>query len=207
MTFLPGTYNHDQWAGFQAIRQAYGNLSPSRRREIQTLLNPYLEFRRELEAFHERYFNDHCTGSCFETGLSACCGFESIITFFADQLVTFVQSSEEEMDRLLEVLQRANTTSNCVYLGPDGCMWRVRPVSCAMFLCEDARQTAFSRHPPAREAWKELQQREKAFTWPDRPVLFDDLEKIFMDLGLESPQLYFHRSPGLLWVKSRAGLR
>jgi hypothetical protein len=38
------------------------------------------------------------------------------------------------------------------------------------------------------------------------PLLFDEIETFFMLRGADSPHLYFHRSPGLLRVKKRAGL-
>jgi hypothetical protein len=49
-----------------------------------------------------------------------------------------------------------------------------------------------------------LKQREKHFRWPDRPVLFDDLEKYFMAAGYSSPLMYLNNSPGLLRVKELA---
>ena len=49
-----------------------------------------------------------------------------------------------------------------------------------------------------------LAQERKRFTWPDRPVLFDDLEQYFMDAGCTSPHMYLHNSPGLLRVKQMA---
>ena len=47
---------------------------------------------------------------------------------------------------------------------------------------------------------------EKSFKWPDRPVLFDDLEKLFLDLGCHSTLMHLNLSPGLLRIKKRAGL-
>jgi hypothetical protein len=50
----------------------------------------------------------------------------------------------------------------------------------------------------------EFKQREKHYRWPDRPVLFDDLEKYFMAAGYSSPLMYLNNSPGLLRVKELA---
>ena len=43
-----------------------------------------------------------------------------------------------------------------------------------------------------------------AQTWPDRPVLFDELEKLFIKEGYDSPLMYCHKSPGLLRLKSKS---
>ena len=51
-----------------------------------------------------------------------------------------------------------------------------------------------------------LREQEKAFKWPDRSVLFDDLEKVFLDLGYRSTLMHLNLSPGLLKVKKMAGL-
>ena len=72
-----------------------------------------------------------------------------------------------------------------------------------MFLCENAKDEVFAKTPPAREKWEKLKEREKAFTWPDRPVLFDELERYFIDAGYSSPLMYMHNSPGLLRVKGQ----
>jgi hypothetical protein len=46
----------------------------------------------------------------------------------------------------------------------------------------------------------------KSFRWPDRPVLFDQLEQVFMAVGCRSPLMYINTSPGLLRIKQKAGL-
>ncbi|MBW2174188.1 MAG: hypothetical protein JRF64_06010, partial [Deltaproteobacteria bacterium] len=92
----------------------------------------------------------------------------------------------------------------CVYLGKMGCLWRIKPIVCEMFLCEHARNSVFDNEPNARKQWKRLRRREKRYTWPNRPVLFDDLEAYFIRAGYSSNLMYFHNSPGLLRVKSLA---
>ena len=46
----------------------------------------------------------------------------------------------------------------------------------------------------------------KAYRWPEKPVLFDALEKIFLDLGCDSSLMFLNKSPGLLRIKQQAGL-
>jgi hypothetical protein len=76
-----------------------------------------------------------------------------------------------------------------------------------MFLCSQVREAVFDACPDARSIWSEYQRSEKEFTYPNQPVLFDELEAFFMKRGCESPHLYFHRSPGLLRIKMKSGLR
>ncbi len=115
-------------------------------------------------------------------------------------------STPEELESLFHRLEQTNQTGRCVYLGESGCIWRVRPISCAMFLCEQAKQHVFRGGSDAEAAWQELREAEKAYTYPVQPVLFDDLERVFIDLGVDSPHMYFHKSPGLLRLKARSGL-
>jgi hypothetical protein len=46
--------------------------------------------------------------------------------------------------------------------------------------------------------------KERQFTWPDKPILFDDLEELFVLAGLKSSLMYCHLSPGLLRVKAQS---
>ena len=62
-------------------------------------------------------------------------------------------------------------------------------------------KTVFGDRPELKNQWEEFCRIKKRFTWPDRPVLFDDLEAFFIDLGCTSPLMYLHNSPGLLRVK------
>lgn len=76
-----------------------------------------------------------------------------------------------------------------------------------MFLCDPAKKSAFKEKPLTNKLWIELKAREKYYRWPDRPVLFDDLEKYFMAVGYSSPLMYLNYSPGLLRVKELAQKR
>lgn len=199
-------YNQDQRTTLEAVRAALGGLAPSEREALRASIQPYLVFRHAVDRFFEEHFLPTCRRACFETGLSACCGFESIITFASDHAVNLLVSGASRVEALVEVLARPNASSHCVYLGPGGCLWSVRPISCAMFLCGQAKQQVFDAHPDCAAQWSRLQAEEKTFTFPDRPVLFDTLEGRLIALGVESPHLFFHQSPGLLRVKEQAGL-
>ncbi len=199
-------YNRDQWNSFLAILKGCETLPSDRIEELRGTFQSYLQFRRELDAFQTQYFEPICRPDCFETKLSACCGFESIFTFFADQVITFLLSTPEEMCSIFEILQQPNKTGRCVYLGEQGCRWKVRPISCAMFLCDQAKKRVFETFPESEVQWKEFQRREKEYTWPTQPVLFDDVEKYFLKLKVDSPHMYFHKSPGLLRLKTKSGL-
>jgi hypothetical protein len=199
-------YNREQWNSFQTIRQAVDTLPESVKEALRESLRPYLQFRHELDAFQEEYFIPICRPACFDTRLSACCGFESIFTFFADEVVTLLLSNPDDLSPLFDVLQRPNKTANCVYLGETGCLWKVRPISCAMFFCDEAKKTLFERSPEAEQRWLAFQDREKGFTRPTQKILFDDLEAFFLELKVDSPHMYFHKSPGLLRLKAKSGV-
>jgi hypothetical protein len=199
-------YNRDQLTSLTAIRIACTNLSAEQQKLLTESLQPYLEFRREVDEFQKHYFGDFCKASCFQTGLSACCGFESIITFFADQAVTYLISEEDERQQLFQLLAQPNTSRKCVFLGENGCTWRLPPVTCALYLCEPAKSSVFGDHPEARPVWEALREREKRFTHPSQPVLFDGLERAFLEVGAISPHMFFHSSPGLLRLKAKAGI-
>lgn len=197
-------YNIDQLSAFRDLAEAVNMLNEEEASGLRQAILPYLEFRRELDHFSHIHFEPYCSKTCFETRLSACCGFESIFTFFADQVITYMESKPEEMDAIFRVLDRPNTSKRCVYLGESGCLWRVRPVSCAMFFCDQAKEAILVEQSKALGSWKALQAKEKDFTWPARPVLFDEIEVFFRKKGLDSPHMYFHRSPGLLRIKKKA---
>jgi hypothetical protein len=75
-----------------------------------------------------------------------------------------------------------------------------------MFLCDRATNAVFDATPAARTQWERLREQEKRFKWPDRPVLFDYLERVFIDRGYRSTLMHLNLSPGLLRVKRNAGL-
>lgn len=201
-----GEYNEDQLTSFRAITEACATLSTLEVQGLKESLGEYLRFREELDRFQAELVSTACKTMCFDTGMSACCGFESIFTFFADQVVNTLLSEPHEMQAIFSVLGRPNRTQRCVYLAGGGCLWRIRPISCAMFYCDKVKEEVLAASPEAAERWAGLRAREKEFTWPVKPVLFDDLEKFFMGLGVKSPHMYFHQSPGLLRLKRKSGL-
>jgi hypothetical protein len=75
-----------------------------------------------------------------------------------------------------------------------------------MFLCDRASNAVFDVEPEASVKWERLRKQEKRFKWPDRPVLFDYLEQVFLDMGYRSTLMHLNLSPGLLRIKRDAGL-
>ena len=197
-------YNREQSEAILLVRHHFKTLSPSELARLKTRIRNYLRFRKEIDRFLQHYFSEVCTQKCYQDHYSACCGREGITAFFADVAINVLVSSDKEIDRLLEVLSLPNLGMKCVYLGDRGCLWRIKPIVCEMFLCEHARKTVFDKDPSALNEWERLKRREKRYTWPNRPVLFDDLETCFIRAGYSSSLMYFHNSPGLLRVKSLA---
>lgn len=197
-------YNREQSEAILLVRHHFRTLSPSEPARLKARTRNYLRFREEVDRFLQHYFSEVCTQKCYQDNYSACCGREGITAFFADVAINVLVSSDKEIDRLLEVLSLPNLGMKCVYLGDRGCLWRIKPIVCEMFLCEHARKTVFDKDPSALNEWERLKRREKRYTWPNRPVLFDDLETCFIRAGYSSSLMYFHYSPGLLRVKSLA---
>lgn len=124
------------------------------------------------------------------------------MTFFADMFINLLLSSNEETESLLQTLLSDTGGTKCVYLSNrKGCLWHLKPIVCEMFLCDQAKETVLERDGRLKSEWEELRQKEKNFTWPDKPVLFDEIEGIFINKGFDSPLMYFHRNPGLLSIK------
>lgn len=197
-------YNREQSEAIVLVRHHFRRLSASELAKLKRRIRNYLRFRKEVDRFLQRYFSEVCTQKCYQDHYSACCGREGITAFFADVVINVLMSPDKEIDRLLEVLSLPNLGMKCVYLGKRGCLWRIKPIVCEMFLCEHARKTVFDKDPLALKEWERLKRREKRYTWPNRPVLFDDLETCFIRAGYSSSLMYFHNSPGLLRVKSLA---
>ncbi len=197
-------YNREQSEAIVLVRRHLKTLSPSELARLKTRIRNYLGFRKEVDQFLRHYFSQICTQKCYQDHYSACCSREGITTFFADVVINVLISSDKEIDGLLQVLSLLNLDTKCVYLGKTGCIWRIKPIVCEMFLCEHARKTVFDKDPVAFIEWERLKRREKRYTWPNRPALFDDLETCFIRAGYSSSLMYFHNSPGLLRVKAMA---
>jgi hypothetical protein len=111
---------------------------------------------------------------------------DSIITFFADTVVNALQAdpgaTASNGDDAAAGSMRDTGASTWA---ANGCTWTIRPVVCAMFLCDHAMNTVFSRCArSAKNGGLRMRRQEKKFKWPDRPVLFDHLEKVFHRSGL-----------------------
>lgn len=197
-------YNQEHLETFRDVCKHLERMSHADRADLRERIKPYLAFRHEVAVFQAAHFSEVCTLKCFQDHTSACCGREGIAAFFADVVVNTLQAPEKETSALMRTLEHAREGSHqCVYLEDRGCMWRVKPIVCEMFLCEHAMRTVLDGNPALKRQWEEFRTRERRFTWPDRPVLFDDLESLFLERGCDSPLMYFHKSPGLLRVKSR----
>jgi hypothetical protein len=129
------------------------------------------------------------------------------MTFFADHVANAVLGGPEALGAIIGTLSSpAATSMKCIYLGPEGCLWKIRPIICQMFLCEPAVQAIALGGNDAMTQWRDLEAAAKGFRWPDRPVLFDAVEAEFIALGVDSPLMHLHKSPGLLRLKRRCGI-
>ena len=188
------------------VRHYLAQISEADREALKESLNDYLVFRDAVDAFQENYFRDICNRKCYQSKLSACCSKDGIIAFFADVIINALMADPAALDRLQGVLTRPHEGFKCVFLGPAGCLWRIKPIVCEMFLCDVAENAVLKPNPVARNRWDALVRQKKLYTWPDRPVLFDTLEQICIDAGYDSTLMFLHNSPGLLRVK-RQGMQ
>ena len=197
-------YQREQLEALVVVRRYLAQVGPAGQDRLRRQAAPYFALRAEMAAFLSSHFSETCTATCFSNRVSACCSRDGIITFFADVVLNVLVSGEARRDRLQNLLTRPHLGAKCVYLGPRGCCWRLKPVVCERFLCDSAQRQVFGRQPSLADAWETLKKRTSAFTWPDRPILFDRLEQEFIDAGISSSLMYLHQSPGLLRVKRRA---
>lgn len=196
-------YNQEQLEAIQMARRYLKGISESQMERLRRRIKNYLQFRAEVASFQERYFSEICSAKCFTSRRSACCGRQGIATFFADVVINGILSSDKEIDRVLETLYQDRDGPKCVYLSENGCVWRLKPIVCEMFLCQYAKESVLEKDKALKTQWEKLRRRERRYTWPKRPVLFDELEKRFIQSGFHSPLIYFHKSPGLLRIKAR----
>lgn len=199
-------YQKEQFDTYRLVVDDLASRTPSELDRLHELISDYLTFRQRLEVFQQASVGDLCRGKCYQSRLSACCSKDSIVVYFADVVVNCLCSSTAEVDGLISLLQSRNNSDRCVYLSPAGCRWRISPIVCAMFLCDEAEAAILGRSAKVAEQWRAFEEARKRFTWPDRPVLFDRLEHLFLNIGLSSPLMHLNTSPGLLALKRRAGL-
>ncbi len=192
-------YQIEQLEALQIVRQhpdaAAGQ--PAIKAEIER----YHDFRTRTAIFHQAHFEQTCTEKCYFSNLSACCSKDGIIIFFADVVINALASSAAELDLLEHAIAHPPYPGKCIFLTHKGCLWRVKPIVCEMFVCQTAKNAAFENDPQAAEQWEAFEKERKTFTWPDQPVLFEHLERLFLDLGAESSLMHIHKSPGLLRIK------
>jgi len=200
------SYQQEQLEALKIMLEYRQSRPEAELRELADLTAEYLAFRKDVNTFLVKHLSGMCTQKCYQSRLSACCSKEGIITFFADWVINITCSSKVEIDALIRVLTKPHEGFKCIYLGRDGCLWHVKPIVCEMFICDPAREKVFRSNPAAQKKWEAFMHVKKQFTWPDRPVLFDALETIFLDAGYQSPLMYLHNSPGLLRVKQQAKL-
>ena len=198
-------YNREQYTALQIVTQHLKDIDIlNHSGRLSTSLSDYLAFRRSIDEFLQSHFSSICHENCYRSQLSACCSREGIITFFADVVVNAKYSSPDEINRLFKVLLNPLSKVKCVYLGEYGCLWRIKPIVCTMFICDRAQNEVFGSDPDLRSQWETFERLKKRFTWPDRPVLFDDLERCFIEAGHKSSLMYLHNSPGLIRVKQES---
>jgi len=197
------SYQKEQLETLLMIRKQLERFSASEIEYLRAEIAEYLSFRSGIADFLEHYFKDICTEKCYESQLSACCSKDGIIAFFADAVINALVSNNHELDCLENVIRRPDYDHKCIFLSKNGCLWRIKPIVCEMFLCDEAERTSFGVNQDALKQWNEFKEIKKDFTWPDKPVLFEHLEKVFMGNGCKSPLMYIHYSPGLLRIKTR----
>jgi hypothetical protein len=196
-------YQTEQLQTLQTVRRYLAQISEAERETLKERLTGYLMFRDAVDAFQENYFRDICNHKCYQSKLSACCSRDGIIIFFADVIINSLMVESAALECLQDVLTHPHVGFKCVFLGHEGCLWRIKPIVCEMFLCDAAENAVLKENPVARKRWDALVRQRKIYTWPDRPVLFDTLEQICIEAGYTSPLMFLHNSPGLLRVKQQ----
>lgn len=197
-------YQKEQFQALVLVRRHLRRIEPAAIGRLKSEIKSYLAFRSRLDLFTETHMAGHCTASCFKSRNSACCSRDGIITFWADVVINAMHSGKKRLDRMVSSIQQPLRTEKCIYLGEKGCLWKVRPLVCAMFVCDPIQSDVIDSDPDLSAQWHQYTVQAKSFRWPDRPVLFDQLELVFMDMGCRSPLMYINNSPGLMRVKQKA---
>ncbi len=198
-------YQQEQLAALELVR-GRPDLLEAIEASLAGPIAAYRLFHQQSDQFLRRHFEQVCTASCYHNRLSACCTRDGIVVFFADVVLNARVSTAAELDRVETRLRTPNRGAKCVFLAEQGCLWKVKPIVCQMFLCDAARTKVFGTDPAAGRQWEDFEAARKTFTWPDRPVLFDQIETVFWKAGLRSSLMHLHLSPGLLRIKRQAGL-
>jgi hypothetical protein len=199
-------YQQEQLEALKMVHRHLQTIPASDRQMLMDITAQYRVYRQNVNTFLTTHLAQVCTRKCYQSRLSACCSKEGIITFFADVVVNTLVSNAAQLSSLARLLQTRNNGDKCIYLGPDGCRWQIKPIVCEMFICDEAHRKIFDPSPAVLKEWEEFKQLKKQFTWPDQPVLFDTIEAFFIKAGYASPLMYLHNSPGLIRVKQQASL-
>ena len=168
-------YQKEQLQCLETVREYLGLLSDIDLKDLKQRISDYLSFRRKIRSFLIDHFSGICDSKCYQNRLSACCSRDGIVVFFADVVINALISSCVELDRIKERLQAPHRGFKCVFLGGavgEGCIWRLKPIVCEMFLCDEAEQKAFEENPEALKLWEAFKCNKQKYTWPDQPVLF-----------------------------------
>ncbi len=195
-------YQKEQLESLLMIRKQFERFSASEIECLQAEIAEYLSFRSRIADFLEHHFKEICSEKCYKNKLSACCSKDGIIAFFADAVINALVSNTHELNYLEDAIRRPGYKHKCIFLSENGCLWRIKPIVCEMFLCDEAERTSFGVNQNALKQWNEFKEIKKNYTWPDKPVLFEYLENVFMEKGCKSPLMYIHYSPGLLRIKT-----
>lgn len=196
-------YQTEQLETLTMIRRCLESMDGDGLNALKDAISAYLVFRHQVAEFLNIHFADTCTRKCYRSRLSACCSRDGIITFLADSVINALNSSKEDLDRLKQAIKNPADPTKCIYLSQNGCAWNIKPVVCEFFLCDEAEQKAFEHNTEALHQWEEFKALKKTFTWPDRPVIFETLERYFIDMGCDSPLMYMHKSPGLMKIRNQ----
>jgi hypothetical protein len=199
-------YQKEQWDALHLGKRLLSLIGVVEVERLKGAILPYLEFRRQVDDFLATYLGARCNQSCFANSRSACCSKDGIIIFWADVTINALCSDEIRLADLERAIERPFQDTKCIFLGPQGCHWKVRPLVCAMFLCDPVREEVIKLGNGVEDKWGALLRRAQDFRWPNKPVLFDYLETYFMALGGRSSLMHINSSPGLMRIKRLSGL-
>ena len=157
-------YQKEQLETLLMIRKQFERFSASEMDYLQAEIAEYLSFRSRIAGFLRHHFKDICTEKCYQNQLSACCSKDGIITFFADAVINALVSNTHELDSLENAIRRPSYDHKCIFLTENGCLWRIKPIVCEMFLCDAAERTCFGVNHNALKQWNEFKEIKKHYT-------------------------------------------
>ena len=200
------TYQKEHFDTFRLVLDYLVGSPPAERRHLRDLSARYVDFRNRSGHYQRTHVAEFCTSKCYSTRMSLCCSRDSIVVYFADVVINCLHSGSSEIQSMIHLLRHSNQGQRCVYLSPEGCRWRISPVVCGMFLCDEAIACITAAGEPTAKQWRAFEEERRRYTWPDRPVVFDALEQWFLERGHSSPLMHLNTSPGLLALKRKSGL-